>query len=158
MALAFLTALAVITLRLILFYSGQPPEGLDFLLVHLLALVTVVFFTDSRVLSASSDASFPELMREGFKSAALYSLVFSAFIWFYYLNVEPHYFEHKVNTMVAKGLAEGQPESIIRPRMERFFTPFNYTTITFFTMLIVGAMNALLIGMLHHKVLRRLRR
>ena len=60
--------------------------------------------------------------------------------------------------MVAKGVAEGQPENVIRPRMERFFTSFNYTTITFFTMLIAGAFNALLLGALHHKMLRRFTR
>ena len=51
-----------------------------------------------------------------------------------------------------------KPENVIRPRMERFFTPFNYTTITFFTVLIAGAFNALLLGALHHKMLRRFTR
>ncbi len=158
MFLATLVALAVCALRMILFYLGRPPEGTDFLIVHFFALVTIVFFTDQRLLKTDKAAGFPDLMREGFKSAAVYALIVALFIWIYYAAVESHYFEHKVNTMVAKGVAEGQPENVIRPRMERFFTPFNYTTITFFTMLIAGAFNALLLGALHHKMLRRFTR
>ena len=157
MTLAALTALAVIALRLILFYTGHPPEGTDFMIVHFLANVTVVFFTDQRLLSTNSDAGFPDLMREGFKSAAMYALLFTAFIWIYYAYVQDRYFEHRVNEMVQLGMAEGQPEKIIRPRLQQFFTPFNYTTITFFALLLTGALNALLLGMLHHKVLRKMR-
>lgn len=158
MLLAGLTALAVITLRLILFYTGHPPEGTDFMLVHFLAVVTVVFFTDHRLLTTDPTASFPDLMREGFKSAALYALIFGAFIWFYYRAVEPGHFAHRIDLMVQQGVAEGQPENVIRPRLEQFFTPFNYTTITFFALLLTGAFNALAIGLLHHKLLRRVRR
>lgn len=158
MFLATLIAIAVCTLRLILFHLGRAPEGTDFLIVHFSALVTIVFFTDHRLLRTDKSAGFPDLMREGFKSAAVYALIVALFIWIYYASVEANYFQNKVNAMVAKGMAEGQPESVIRPRMERFFTPFNYTTITFFTMLIAGAFNALLLGALHHKVLRRFTR
>ena len=158
MTLAALTALAVIALRLILFYTGHPPEGADFMLVHFLAVVTVVFFTDHRMLSADAGTSFPDLMREGFKSAALYALIFAAFIWIYYRTVEPDHFAQRVDSMVQEGMAAGQPENIIRPRLDQFFTPFNYTTITFFALLLTGAFNALAIGLVHHKVLRRLRR
>lgn len=158
MFLATLIAIAVCALRMILFYLGRPPEGTDYLIVHFFALVTIVFFTDHRLLKTDKAATFPDLMREGFKSAAVYALIVALFIWIYYGAVESHYFEHKVNAMVAKGMAEGQPENVIRPRMERFFTPFNYTTITFFTMLIAGAFNALLLGALHHKMLRRFTR
>jgi len=158
MVVSALIALAVCILRLILFQLGRPPEGTDFLIVHFFAIVTVVFVMDQRLLAANKTTGFAVLMRDGFKGAAVYALVVSAFIWIYYSAVEPHYFTHKVNAMVQKGLAEGQPENVIRPRMERFFTPFNYTSITFFTMLIAGAFNALLIGALHHKVLRRFTR
>ena len=102
-------------------------------------------------------ASFPTLMREGFKSAALYALLYGAFICFYYLYVQSGYFAQRVELMVQSGLAEGQPEEIIRPRLTKFFTPFNYASITFFTLLLVGAFDALLVGLLHHKVLRRFR-
>ena len=158
MILAALAAFAVIVLRLFLYYTGHPPEGIDFLIVHCLALATLVFFTDHRLLTTDRTAGFPLLMREGFKSAAVYALIIAVFIWIYYATVEHTYFTHRVNAMVAKGMAEGQPENVIRPRLEKFFTPFNYTSITFFGLLIAGGFNALMLGMLHHKVLRRFRR
>jgi uncharacterized membrane protein YuzA (DUF378 family) len=46
----------------------------------------------------------------------------------------------------------------MRPRLERFFTPFNYATISFVALFAAGALNALLIGLFHHKLLRGLRR
>jgi len=157
MGSAALVAIAAMALRLILFYTGHPPEGTDFMLVHFLAVVTVVYFTDHRLFTQDISASFPSLMREGFKSAALYALLYGAFIWIYYAAVQDTYFADRVEMLVQSGLAEGQPEEIIRPRLTKFFTPFNYASITFFTLLLVGAFNALLIGLLHHKVLRRLR-
>jgi len=58
---------------------------------------------------------------------------------------------------VDRGIADGQPEEIIRPRLEKFFTPFNYASMTFFALLLVGGFNALAVGLLHHKVLRKYR-
>jgi hypothetical protein len=157
MTLSLLTALAVIALRLILFAMGRPPEGTDFMLVHLLAVVTIVFFTDHTLVGRDVRVPFPTLMREGFKNAALYAVLFGVFIWIYYRTVEAGYFEARIDDMVARGVAEGQPEEVIRPRLTQFFTPFNYATITFFALLIFGAFNALVLGLLHHKLLRRYR-
>lgn len=157
MVLAAIIALAVIALRLVLFYTGRPPEGTEFMIVHFLAVATVVFFTNQRLLARDRYTPFPTLMRDGFKSAAVYALLCTFFIWVYFTYVEDTYFTQRVNEMVAKGIAEGQPENIIRPRMQQFFTPFNYSSITFFTLLITGAFNALLLGVLHHKLLRKMR-
>lgn len=157
MAIAALAALAVIALRLILFYTGHAPEGADFMLVHFLGAITIVFLIDHRLLTRDLRTPFPDLMREGFKGAALYALLYGAFIWFYYIAIEDSYFAQRVELMVQSGLAEGQPEDVIRPRLTKFFTPFNYASITFFTLLLVGAFDALLVGVLHHKVLRRFR-
>ena len=127
------------------------------MIVHFLAAITVVFFIDHRALSSDLRTPFPDLMRDGFKGAALYALLYGAFIWIYYTTVEDGYFAQRVESMVQSGLAEGQPEEVIRPRLTKFFTPFNYASITFFTLLLVGAFDALLVGLLHHKVLRRFR-
>jgi hypothetical protein len=50
---------------------------------------------------------------------------------------------------------DGLPEEEVRPRMLRFFTPFNYASISFFALLAVGLANALVVGAIHHKLLRR---
>jgi hypothetical protein len=157
MLLAVLAALAVIALRLILFAMGRPPEGTDFMLVHFLAIVTIVFFTGHRALGRDVRVPFPTLVREGFKGAALYAILFGAFIWCYYRVAEPDHFAARVDAMVEHGVAEGQPEGVIRPKLTQFFTPFNYASITFFALLAVSAFNALLVGAVHHKLLRRYR-
>lgn len=128
------------------------------MLVHFLAIVTIVFFVGQTTLTKDRDASFPDLMREGAKSAAVYALIYGIFLLAYYHWVEPNYFSEKVNALVARGVADGQPEAIIRPRMEKFFTSFNYASMTFFALLLVGGINALAVGLLHHKVLRRFTR
>lgn len=157
MKLTLITAGAVIGLRLLLFKMGRPPEGMDFMLVHFLALVTLVFFIGQRRLAEDRSIPFPELMREGFRNAAVYALLFGVFLLIYYNVVEPHFFSHKVDDLVALGVADGQPEEVIRPRIEKFFTPFNYASMTFFALLAVGVFNAVTVGLLHHKVLRKFR-
>ena len=157
MLLAFLAALAVFILRLVLFSMDRPPEGTDLMLVHFLAIVTVVFFAGQQALGRDRNVSFPDLMRDGFKSAALYALLTGVLLLAYYSYVEPEHFHQRVEEMVQRGMAEGQPEEIIRPRLEKFFTPFNYASITFFALLAIGGMQALVIAILHHKLLRRYR-
>lgn len=155
MLLAILIALVVITLRLILHAIGAPPQGTDFMLVHFLAIVTIVFFIDLRLLRRDRAAGFPDLVREGFKGAAVYALLMLAFLWAYYTYIEHDAFERRIEAMVFKAVEEGQPEHIVRPKLMRFFTPFNYASISFFALLATSLFNALVIGAIHHKVLRR---
>jgi hypothetical protein len=157
MTLTLLTALAVFALRLALYYSGRPVEGTEFMLVHFLAVVTIVFFAGHRLLLGDRRSGFPDLLREGFRNAAVYALLMMLFLWLHYSQLEADLFTQKIDERVAMGVAEGQPEELIRERMERFFTPFNYATITFFALLITGAFQAFLIGLVHHKFLRRFR-
>jgi hypothetical protein len=155
MLLTFVAALAIMALRVVLFSLGRPAEGTDFMLVHFLAIVTVVYVADARLLRAEPRSGFPDLLREGFRQAALYAVLMLAFLWFYYTQVESSLFQERINERVALAVAEGQPEAVVRERMERFFTPFNYATITFFALLAVGAAQTFIIGLLHHKVMRR---
>ena len=150
MKLTLITAASVIGLRLLLLNMGRPPEGTEFMLVHFLAIVTLVFFTGQRLLSTDRSTPFPDMMRDGFKNAAVYALIYSVFVFAYYK------FADRINGLVQAGVESGNPEDVIRPRMEQFFTPFNYASMTFFTLLAVGAFNAVTIGLLHHKVLRKL--
>lgn len=158
MKLALIGVGSVIALRMALYLWDRPPEGMEFMLVHFLAITTIVFFIGKGELDRDLTTGFPDLMREGFKGAAVYAVLYGLFILAYYTAVEPDHFAQRLNALVERGVAQGQPESVIRPRMERLFTPFNYTSMTFFVLLVVGGFNALVIGLLHHKVLRRLRR
>ncbi|MCB0770095.1 MAG: DUF4199 family protein [Flavobacteriales bacterium] len=155
MKLSLITLAAVIAVRLALFGMGRPPEGTDFMLVHFLAIVTIVFFTGQNMLRGDKRIPFPDILRDGFRNGAVYALLFAAFIFSYYRLVEPTFFAERIDALVAAGTASGNPEEVIRPRLEKFFTPFNYASMTFFSLLIVAAFNALVLGLLHHKVLRR---
>jgi hypothetical protein len=157
MVLVLLTVAAVIALRLGLYYTGNAPEGTDFMIVHFLALVTVVFFGGHRLLVTDPRARFPGLVRDGFRNAAVYALLMGLFIWFFYTSIDTDEFPRKIEERVAAVVAAGHPEAETRQRLEAMFTPFNYASISFFAMLAVGAFNALLVAALHHKVLRRLR-
>ncbi len=76
------------------------------------------------------------------------------FIWTYYNAIDVVEFPSKINERVAAVVAAGGNEAKARAELTNVFNPFSYASITFFTLLIVGAMNALIIGLLHHKVLR----
>lgn len=155
MALAIITALTVIALRLILFGMDMPPQGTDFMLVHFLAIVTVVFFADLKLLRTSKRSGFPDLVREGFKSAAVYALLLTAFLWIYFASIETGSFERRIEELVFRAVEEGASELEARHRFMGFFTPFNYASMSFFALLAIGGVNALVIGAIHHKVLRR---
>ncbi len=154
MAFTWIAAVAIMALRMVLFSMGRPAEGTDFMLVHFLAIVTVVYVADARLLRTEPQIGFPDLLRQGFRQAALYAVLMLGFLWFHYTLVETGLFQERIDERVAMAVAEGQPEGLVRERMERFFTPFNYATITFFALLAVGAAQAFIIGLLHHKVMR----
>lgn len=158
MKLTLLSATAVMAVRLLLHGIGRPAEGTEFMLVHFLAIVTIIFFAGQRLLRTDPRNGFPDLLREGFRHAAVYAVLIGVFLWIYYTFVEADHFRVRIDQLVAQGVEEGQPEDLIRERMERFFTPFNYATITFFALMAVGAFQTLLIGLLHHKLLRRFTR
>lgn len=158
MALALVTAFAVMALRIGLHLAGVRPEGMDFMLVHFLALVTIIFFSRVRILRRpAAGGGFPELLKEGFRTAAAYALALGIFTWVFYLWIDVDHFRLRVDEMVLRGMMEGQPEEIIRPRLEQFFTPFNYATITLFSLLVVSGFLSLFIAAIQHKLLRRFR-
>ena len=155
MKLTFFATLSIMALRLVLFSMGRPAEGTEFMLVHFLAIVTVIHVAVARLLRAEPHSGFPDLLREGFRQAALYAVLMLGFLWFHYTQVETGLFQERIDERVEMAVAEGQPEALVRERMERFFTPFNYATITFFALLAVGAVQTFIIGLLHHKLMRR---
>lgn len=157
MVLVLFAVAAVIALRLALFYSGHAPEGTDFMIVHFLALVTVVFFGGHQLLSNDPRTRFPGLVRNGFRNAAVYALLMGLFVWMFYSVIDTEEFPSKINERVALVVAQGRSEAEARQGLEAMFSPFNYASITFFALLAVGAFNALMIAAIHHKLLRRFR-
>ena len=155
MALTLFAAIAVIALRLFLFYSGNPPEGTDFMLVHFFAMVTLIYFTGHRMLVRDRTTRFADLMRNEFSNAAIYALIMGVFLYLYYTFIDLDEFPQKMEERIAALVAAGKTEADARESLLVMFTPFNYASITFFTLLAVGAFNALVIAATQHKLLRR---
>lgn len=158
MPFAILTALVVIALRLILHAIDAPPAGTDFMLVHFLAIATIVFFTDLGLLRKERAAGYPALVREGFKGAAVYALIMLVFLWLYFTRIETGTFERRIEELVFRAVEEGAQEGEARRRFSGFFTPFNYASMSFFALLAISLFNALFLGAIHHKLLRRVMR
>lgn len=158
MPLAILIAFMVIALRLILHAIEAPPTGTVFMLVHFLAIATIVFFTGVGLLRKDRSAGFPALVREGFKGAAVYSLLLLAFLWIYFTWIETDSFDRRIEELVFRAVEEGAQEGEARRRFSGFFTPFNYASMSFFALLAISLFNALLLGAMHHKLLRRIMR
>lgn len=97
-------------------------------------------------------------MREGFKGAAVYSLLLLAFLWIYFTWIETDSFDRRIEELVFRAVEEGAQEGEARRRFSGFFTPFNYASMSFFALLAISLFNALLLGAMHHKLLRRVMR
>lgn len=157
MRTAFFIALAVMVLRVGLFYGGGALEGPDFMFVHLLALSVTAFFSGHALLGEDRRTTFPALVRAAFMACTVYAVMMGVFIWTYYNAIDLVEFPSKINERVAAVVAAGGNEVKARADLEKLFNPFSYASITFFALLFASLMNALLFSAVHHKLLRRLR-
>jgi|688.fasta_scaffold111041_2 hypothetical protein len=157
MKTAFFVSLAVMALRVGMFYTGRSLEGPQFMFVHLLALSVIAFFAGHAMLGADRSATFPSLVKASFSGCAVYALMMGAFIWVYYSGIDIIEFPSKINERVAAIVAKGGNEAKARAELTSVFNPFSYASITFFGLLFAALGNALLFSAVHHKVLRRLR-
>ena len=158
MMLAPITALVAYGLRLLLHHLERSPEKGEFMFVHLLFIALLAFYGVHRGLRQEIHSTFPTLLRQAFRNVALYALVFTPFIWSFYVHVDQGHFPERIDRLVELAIVEGQPEAVVRERLSGFFTPFNYATLTLFGLLLCGAANALVMAAIGHKVLRRFMR
>ena len=158
MWLAFLLALVAASIRWTLHVNGTLVNGIDFVPIHLLLLVIAVFVTGWRSLRADPTITFPGLMRSGFRAGAAYTLVIAVFVFALYTWIDPLFFPLRVDEMVQEALKTGHTEVEARERIEGFFSPFKYATITLAAFLVISALDALVCAALHHKLLRGVRR
>ena len=156
MRTAFLVALAAMALRAVLLGVGRAPDPPYFMPVHLLALVLIPFLAAQAQLREEPRSGVPQLFKAGFRPAALYTLLTAAFLLAYYTRMDVTSFPVHINALVDQAVAAGHDEADARSRFERFFTPFNYASLSFFLLLLLGAFNTLLTTLLVHKVLRRM--
>ncbi len=156
MRTALILALAAMVLRAGLLLAGRAPDPPYFMPVHLLALVLIPFLAARAQLLREPQSGVPLLFRAGSRASALYAVLTAAFLLIYYRWMDVTSFPVHINALVEQAVAAGHAEADARARFERFFTPFNYASLSFFLLLLLGAFNTLLTALLVHKVLRRM--
>ncbi|MEO8067094.1 MAG: DUF4199 family protein [Flavobacteriales bacterium] len=156
MRYTLLIAFAAITLRWLLHADNAITDGHTFSPIHLLALLFIVFFAQHAALRKDREITFPMLVRTGFRNAAVYALLIAVFAYVLYVWIDPLYFPIHINDRVDMAIADGIPEADARQRFEAIFSPLNYATITLVAFMGAGIVYALLVGALHHKMLRKL--
>ena len=155
--LTLLLALLAMVLRTALFYAGVEIAPFHFALVHLLFLVIAIWFSGYFLMSRDPSRGFGELLRAGFQSAMVYSLLLAFFILFYYKVIEPDAFVARNERIIQGMVNDGHPLNKATQMVTGFYTAGNYAVFTFFGLLMTGALNAVFFGLIHDKVLRRFR-
>lgn len=54
-------------------------------------------------------------------------------------------------------VAQGHPEALAREKVGSMYNAGSYAVISFFGLFMAGALNAMVFGVVHHKLLRRFR-
>lgn len=158
MKTTFLFIALAISLRIVLFYGGVALPGFTFGFVLLGFVVLLAFLSGLTELNSEPNAPLPALFRVGLRSTALFALFYGVFIFLFFRVINTQEFPARIDAMVREGVAAGNPEAEVRARLEGFFTPGKYALLTFIGLLSMGAVNALVFALIHHKLLRRFRR
>jgi hypothetical protein len=151
-----LAALAM-ALRTGLYYGGVLIAPFGFALVHLLFIVLATWFSGFLLMRRDPSRGFGELLRAGFQSALVYALLLGLFSWFFYARIDTHAFA-AYNERLVQGLAaQGHPLELAREKVNGLYNARNYAVLSFFGLLMTGAVNAVAFALVHDKLLRRFR-
>ena len=155
MRLTLIIAFAAVLIRWTLHGNGTITDGFTFAPIHLLFLLAVVFLAGWQAMKAEPTLEVPGLFRAGFRAGAIYALIAAVLAYLLYTVIDPLFFPIRINEMIDAAVAEGRTEAEARERVEAFFSPFKYATITLAAFMVIGAVDALVCALLHHKVLRK---
>ena len=152
-----LLALLAMVLRTGLFFAGVEVAPFKFIPAHLLLIVLAVYFSGHVLLNRDPSRGFGELLRVGFQSALLYAFLLSLFIWVYYKTMDNTAFSTYNEKLIQGFVAQGHPEALAREKVGSMYNAGSYAVISFFGLFMAGALNAMVFGVVHHKLLRRFR-
>ncbi len=153
-----LLAFFAMALRTGLFYAGVHVAAFDFIPVHLLLIVVAMFLSGHLLLRHDPSRGFGELLRASFQSVFAYASLIAVFSWFFYSVVDTTAFSNYNAKLVEGFVAQGHPRDQAMEKVGALYNPVSYATLTFFGSFLAGAANAFAFSLLHHKVLRNLRR
>jgi hypothetical protein len=157
MKLTLLLALLAMVLWTALFYAGVPVAPFQFALVHLLFLVLAVWFSGYFLMGRDPSRGFGELLRAGFQASMAYALLLALFILFFYKVIDPDAFVAYNERLIQGFVDQGHPLDVATQKVNSLYNAGNYAVLTFFGLLMSGAMNAVAFGLVHDKLLRRFR-
>jgi hypothetical protein len=143
--------------RIGLHAQQRAPEGLSFAFLHLFFLLVIAYFSGHVLLRKEPHAGVPGLLRNSLRDVVLYVSLYAIFIYAFNLTLGAPAFQGRLEELVQQGVASGRPEAHVREKLQSFFTPAGYASMTFFGLLALGVLYALLATGLHHKLLRRFR-
>jgi hypothetical protein len=156
--LTLLLALLAMAVRTGLFHAGVTVAPFGFILAHLLFVIIAAWYSGHHLLGKDPGRGFGELLRAGFQSALAYAFLIALFTWAFYTWIDTKAFTDYNEQLVHGFIGQGQPEQEARVKVGALYNAGTYAYITFFGLFLLGSMNALLFGLLHHKLLRKLRR
>jgi hypothetical protein len=148
-------ALAAAFIRWTLHVNGTVTDGFNFAPIHLLFMLAAVFIAGWQLLKTDPAAEVPALFKTGFRAAMIYAVIAALFAYALYSWIDPTFFPIKMNALVDQAIKEGHTEAEAREKVGAFFSPFNYATITLAAFMIIGAIDAMVCALLHHKFLRK---
>ena len=153
-----ITLLAVIGLRTGLFLAGYHVGPFEFWPAHLLAIVLLSYLAGYRELRDDREATMNDMIRIALRDTVIYAVVIAAFAWVFYTWIDTTAFADR-NALLVQGFVEqGFSAEEARTKVGGFFTAANYAGITFLVLLVAGAVDALAMSAIHHKLLRRFMR
>lgn len=156
--LTLLLALLAMAVRAGLFFAGANAAPFGFILAHLLFVILAAWYSGHHLLGKDPSRGFGELLRAGFQSALAYAFLIALFTWAFYTWIDTTAFSTYNEQLVRGFMGQGLPEQEAREKVGALYNAGTYAYITFFGLFVLGSLNALLFALVHHKLLRRLRR
>ncbi len=157
MKTTLLFAFVAMALRAGLFYMGYEVRAFHFVPLHLLFLVLLAYFAGHFTLREDPDTGVAELIRTGMREGAIYAVLIGIFTWAFFNFINVHEFPDRINSLVRGLVSEGHTEAEARAKVSGFFTAGTYSFLTFMSLFVGGAINAVFFAFVHHRLLRRFR-
>lgn len=148
-----------ITAKLLFFLANLEQEQMAMFTIfaNLLIILVGTFFAVRHYRINNQERDFKSEVKAGMKSATLFALFLSIFLWIYYAQIDTHYFPMLIEDRVAMAMeaAKDNPDISIenvRRTGEAWFNPSTHSTLTLFGLTITGAIYSLLVVVLMRKV------
>lgn len=150
--------LVAIGLRIGLHAAAYTVPPFEFWTIHLLALVLLAYLAGYRELRDDRNSSMNDLIRISLRDVVLYAVVIAVFSWVFYTWLDTSSFPARNALLIEGFVNDGIPRAEAEARVGNVLSPANYAGISFLALMITGSLSALIMSLVHHRVLRRFMR